>query len=84
MVFINPKILKLSKDKKLFPEGCLSAPNVFGEVQRSEKIKIEAYNEKGEKIQRGAAGLLAQTLQHEIDHLDGVLFVDKIHGKIKT
>lgn len=77
MVFINPKIIKASRDKKLFPEGCLSAPDQFGEVKRAEKVKVEAYNEKGEKFTRGASGLLAQTLQHEIDHLNGILFIDK-------
>jgi peptide deformylase len=77
MVFINPKILNTSKKKILFPEGCLSAPNLFGTVERSEKVKFEAYNEKGEKITRGASGVLAQAIQHEIDHLNGTLFVDK-------
>ncbi|MFH1979421.1 MAG: peptide deformylase [Patescibacteria group bacterium] len=78
MVFINPSIINQSKGKKLFPEGCLSAPGEFGKVKRSEKVKVEAYNEKGEKFQRGASGLLAQTIQHEIDHLNGILFVEKI------
>ncbi len=84
MVFINPKILKTSKDKKFYPEGCLSAPDMFGEVERAEKIKVEAYNEKGEKFTRGASGLLAQTIQHEIDHMDGILFVDKAKNLSKN
>ncbi len=77
IVFINPEIIKTSKDKKLYPEGCLSAPEVYGEVSRAKKVKVEAYNEGGGKFIRGASGLLAQTLQHEIDHLDGILFIDK-------
>ncbi len=77
MVFINPEITKISKDKKKYPEGCLSIPGKFGEVERAEKVKVSAYNEKGEKFSRGASGLLAQAIQHEIDHLDGKLFVEK-------
>jgi len=77
MVFVNPKIINSSKNKKDFPEGCLSAPNQFGTVKRSEKIKIEAYDKNGKKFQRGTSGLLSQTLQHEIDHLNGILFIDK-------
>ena len=78
IVFINPEIIKTSKDKKLYPEGCLSAPDLFGKVERAEKIKVTAYNEKGEKLTRGASGLLAQTIQHEIDHMNGILFIDKV------
>ena len=78
MVFINPEIINSSKDKRFFPEGCLSVPGHFGEVKRAEKVKIEAYDRDGKKFTRGASGLLSQTLQHEIDHLDGILFVDKI------
>lgn len=77
MVFINPKILKLSKKKVEMEEGCLSARYLYGRVLRSDKATIEAYNEKGEKIRRGASGLLAQVFQHETDHLVGVLFLDK-------
>lgn len=77
MVFINPQIIKTSKDKKIFPEGCLSAPNTFGNVARAEKVKIEAYDENGKKFIRGASGLFSQTIQHEIDHLNGILFIEK-------
>ncbi|MES2436800.1 MAG: peptide deformylase [Patescibacteria group bacterium] len=77
LVCINPKILKLSKRKKKMAEGCLSVRWLYGNVQRSIQATIEYYNEKGEKFERGAAGLLAQIFQHEIDHLDGILFIDK-------
>lgn len=77
LVFINPKITKLSKDRKNFPEGCLSAPGMFGTVKRAEKVKVEAYDRGGKKFSRGASGLFAQAIQHETDHLDGILFVDK-------
>jgi peptide deformylase len=79
LVFINPKITKTSKDKKEMEEGCLSVRWLYGKVNRSTRVTLEAYNEKGEKITRGASGLLAQIFQHECDHLKGVLFTDKTH-----
>jgi len=77
MVFINPVIIKQSKKKESMPEGCLSVRWKYGDVRRSIRATVEAYNEKGEKFTRGASGLLAQIFQHEVDHLDGVLFIDK-------
>jgi len=77
MVFINPIIKKISKDKKVLEEGCLSVRYLYGEVSRANKATVEAYDENGKKFQRGGTGLLAQIFQHEIDHLDGVLFIDK-------
>ena len=84
MVFINPEITKMSRTKKDYPEGCLSAPGIYGTVKRAEKVKIEAYDENGKKFSRGASGLLSQTIQHEIDHLDGTLFLDKASDLINT
>ena len=77
MVFINPEIIKASQKKKIMEEGCLSVRWLYGEVLRSEKITIKAYDEKGRVFTRGASGLLAQVFQHEIDHLNGILFTDK-------
>ncbi len=77
VVFINPEIVKISKEKEWMPEGCLSVRPWYGEVKRAKKITIRAYNEKGKQITRGASGLLAQIFQHEIDHLNGILFIDK-------
>jgi peptide deformylase len=77
LVFINPQILRLSKKKKRMEEGCLSVRWLYGQVERSEKVQIKAYNEKGESFERGSSGLIAQIFQHEIDHLDGILFTDK-------
>ena len=77
LVFINPKITKLSKKKVNVPEGCLSVRWLYGDVKRSSNATIEAYDENGKKITRGAGGLLAQIFQHETDHLNGVLFIDK-------
>jgi peptide deformylase len=77
LVFINPEILKLSRDKKWVEEGCLSVRWLYGKVSRSKKAKIKAYNEHGTPFVMGASGLLAQVFQHETDHLNGVLFIDK-------
>lgn len=76
-VFINPIITKLSKEKEEMEEGCLSVRWKYGKVMRSEKATITAYDENGKKFTRGATGLIAQIFQHETDHLDGVLFIDK-------
>lgn len=76
IVFINPKISRLSKDKEWLPEGCLSVRWLYGKIFRSKKATVTAYNENGVKFTRGASGLLAQIFQHETDHLNGVLFID--------
>lgn len=77
LVFINPEIIKVSKKKKEMEEGCLSVRWLYGEVQRHEKVTITAYDESGKLSTYGAGGLIAQIFQHEIDHLNGILFVDK-------
>lgn len=75
-VFINPEIVALSKQKKWLEEGCLSVRYLYGEVSRSTKAKIRAYDETGKAFMIGGSGLLAQIFQHEVDHLNGALFVD--------
>lgn len=80
-ILINPEIKKYSVKKCSFEEGCFSVPLYRGDVIRPMKIRIKAQNEKGEKIQINASGLLARVLQHEIDHLDGILFTDLIEDK---
>lgn len=77
MVFINPTFKKISKDRKLMAEGCLSVRPLYGKVRRATKATVEAYDENGKKFVKSASGLLAHIFQHEIDHLDGVLFIDK-------
>lgn len=76
LICINPKIVKISKDKKVVEEGCLSVRYLYGKTKRSTKARIRTYNEKGELFEIGGSGLLAQIFQHEIDHLDGILFID--------
>ena len=77
MVFINPEITKRSREKKEVEEGCLSVRWLYGKVRRSTRVSLTAYDENGLKVERGASGLLAQIFQHEVDHLEGTLFIDK-------
>jgi peptide deformylase len=85
MVFINPSLTAQSKDKILFEEGCLSLPGQYFFIERSEKVTVRYQNEKGESCKLKASGLLAVALQHEIDHLEGVLIVDRFKAqKIKA
>lgn len=72
---INPKILK-TKGEREVDEGCLSYPNKFAKVKRPEKVVVEGLNENGQKVRIEAVDLLAQALCHEIDHLNGITFVD--------
>lgn len=75
--FINPIIIKVSKKLSNLEEGCLSIPNTYGMVKRPANVKMEYTDEMGEKKSKSASGLLARIFQHEIDHLDGILFIDK-------
>jgi peptide deformylase len=73
----NPKIEKVDKAAITFEEGCLSVPGQWGEVTRAEQIVVSGYNKMGKKVKVKAWGLLARVFQHEIDHLNGKLFIDK-------
>lgn len=75
--FINPKIIKISKDRKLMDEGCLSVRPLFGKVRRATRVAVQAYDENGHLFEMEGSGLLAHIFQHETDHLNGVLFTDK-------
>jgi len=77
LVCINPRIIKTSRKKDRMDEGCLSVRGKYGNVSRALKVTIEAYDEVGTSFEYGASGLLAQIFQHEIDHLNGTLFIDK-------
>lgn len=80
-VLINPVILK-KEGKIIEEEGCLSVPGIYSKVTRYEKVTVEGINQKGEKIKISKDGLIGKALQHEIDHLEGVLFIDRV-SKIK-
>ena len=79
-VYINPRIVELSKDTEVGFEGCGSVFNaqLFGPVRRAKSVVVEAYNESGQKFKAEESGLMARVIQHEYDHLEGILFTDKI------
>jgi peptide deformylase len=77
VAYINPVVQKVSRGAKEKHEGCLSVRGFWGEVPRAEKMTISYYDEAGAKRTRGASGFLAHIFQHEMDHLDGVLYIDK-------
>lgn len=81
-VFINPKVTPLAEEKAPYEEGCLSVPTVYDSVERPTKVKIEAMDGEGNAFTEEADGLLAVCIQHEMDHLNGVLFVDYL-SKLK-
>jgi peptide deformylase len=76
IVFINPEIVKLSKERAEVEEGCLSVRYLYGKIERAKKAKVCAQDEKGNVFEMGGSGLLAQIFQHETDHLEGRLFID--------
>ena len=76
-VMINPEITRESEDNLIGMEGCLSIPNYFGDVERAYAVTVKAKNRHGKNMKVKAKGWLARIIQHEIDHLNGVLFIDK-------
>lgn len=77
-VCINPEIKKCSKETELGEEGCLSVPDIWGSVERFKDIEIIAEDENKQKFKISASDLIARVFQHEIDHLDGILYTDKV------
>ena len=83
LVLINPEIKPLN-DPVAGPEGCLSFPELYGDVLRPESVAVKALNEKGKPIEFRCGGLLARAVQHETDHLNGILFIDRMDRKSKN
>ncbi len=77
-VFINPEIIETSVDLSSFEEGCLSIPGVYADLERPREIRVQAWNERGRRFVLDADGFLARVIQHELDHLDGILFTDRL------
>ncbi|MBI4085099.1 MAG: peptide deformylase [Candidatus Liptonbacteria bacterium] len=73
----NPELKKFSKEKATIEEGCLSVPGIYGRVERPEKLIMEGFDKNGKKIKIKAWGLLARVFQHEVDHLNGKIFIDR-------
>ena len=76
VIFINPVIIKESRERAVNEEGCLSIPGYYAEVERAKEVDVEWYDLEGEKITKTFSGLFSICIQHEIDHLDGILFID--------
>jgi peptide deformylase len=83
-VFINPQIVATSQETCSYEEGCLSVPKEYAEVIRPERITVQALNERGRRFNLEADGFLACVIQHENDHLDGILFIDRINPDKKA
>lgn len=81
VILINPKIISRSKGKIMVEEGCLSFPNVYENVERFEKVKVEYLDIEGKKRVISAKDLEAVVIQHELDHLDGIVFLDRVEKK---
>ena len=79
IVLVNPKIVKRSGERQI-EEGCLSVPGYRGEIQRSEKVTVKGLDRFGREIRIKGEGLLAQALEHELDHLDGTLYIDHLES----
>ena len=78
ITFINPKIIKLSDEKFINQEGCLSVPEYYADVERAKEVEVEWFDDFGRKNKKKLSGLLSICIQHEIDHLDGILFIDHL------
>lgn len=77
-VMLNPVWRKLSEDTDITYEGCLSVPNIRGKVERYKNIEVTYYNEQGQKVVKQANGFTARDIQHECDHLDGIVFLERV------
>jgi len=77
-VFINPSIVETSQETVKYEEGCLSIPGIYVDVIRPKTVKVQAWNEKGRAFTLEAGGLLARVILHEYDHLEGILFIDRL------
>ena len=88
VAYINPEILWASDDRQIYDEGCLSVPGIYDGVERSSKVKVRAFDVKGQPFEVEAEGLLAVCIQHEMDHLKGKVFVEYLsplkRNRIKT
>ena len=80
MAIINPEIVKRSGEREV-PEACLSVPGYAGEIKRSVSVTVKGRDRRGKAIRLKATGLMAQTLEHEIDHLNGVLYIDHVESQ---
>ena len=83
VVLVNPEIISFSEQTSTYEEGCLSVPDITSEIIRPASIKFRAYGLDGYKFEKEVSGLEARVVQHECDHLDGILFIDRLQDKDK-
>jgi len=83
LVLINPEV-KPSGEPAVGPEGCLSFPEIFADITRPDAVDVVALNEKDKRIEFRCGGLLARAIQHEVDHLNGILFIDRMDACVKA
>jgi peptide deformylase len=83
-VYINPEIVKTSRKRARADEGCLSVRGIYGVTNRHERVTVKAQTPDGKKFERGGGGLLAQIFEHEIDHLNGILFIDHAENLVQV
>ena len=83
LVLINP-IIRPTGEPTTGPEGCLSFPEIYGEVRRPAEVEVQAMNDRNEPFEFKAGGLLARAIQHEVDHLNGVLFIDRMDSETRS
>ena len=84
LILLNPEWTAVGNKKAEGPEGCLSFPEVYGEIERPEEIDVKAMDENGEAVAFRCGGLLARAVQHEWDHLQGILFIDRMDAFVRT
>ena len=77
-IFINPSIVETSQETMKYEEGCLSIPGIYTDVVRPKAVKIQAWNERGRPFTMEATGMVARVILHEYDHLEGILFIDRV------
>jgi peptide deformylase len=75
---VNPEVLEYSKDTQIGPEACLSIPGYWAEVERAMRVKVRALDRRGKRFTTTVEGFIARAFQHEIDHLDGILYIDRL------
>jgi peptide deformylase len=83
-IFINPSILETSQELAKYEEGCLSIPGIYTDVVRPRTVRVQAWNEKGRPFTLEAEGILARVILHEYDHLEGILFIDRISEQMRN
>ena len=84
LILLNPEWTAVGETTDTGPEGCVSFPKIYGDINRPEEIEVKAMNEKGDNIKFRCGGLLSRAIQHEYDHLHGILFIDRMDALVRS